>query len=140
MSQIQSFCRYNGSKDFQTESNYHPTFILDDKENNPRSSIGVRKLKSHRTDCQKPSNTRPGSSVRPSCQFDHYDLNTLTSTVTNMLGVKRFEDWILNLNIGNVMHLSPLRLVEMNLQLDNSHELTRDAILEKVVLLSIAYF
>jgi hypothetical protein len=26
------------------------------------------------------------------------------------------------------------------LQLDNSHELTRDAILEKVVLLSIAYF
>ena len=28
----------------------------------------------------------------------------------------------------------------MNLHLDNSHELTRDAILEKVILLSISYF
>lgn len=28
----------------------------------------------------------------------------------------------------------------MNLHLDNSHELTRDAILEKVILLAISYF
>jgi len=28
----------------------------------------------------------------------------------------------------------------MNLHLDNSHELTRDALLEKVILLSISYF
>lgn len=64
----------------------------------------------------------------------------MQETVTGLLGVKRYEDWILNLNIGNVMHLSPLNLQEMNLQLDNSHELTRDALLEKIVLLSIAYF
>lgn len=28
----------------------------------------------------------------------------------------------------------------MNLHLDNSHELTRDALLEKVILLAISYF
>jgi len=38
------------------------------------------------------------------------------------------------------MHLSPLTLQEMNLHLDNSHELTWDAILEKVILISISYF
>ena len=38
------------------------------------------------------------------------------------------------------MHLSPLTLQEMNLHLDNSHELTRDALLEKVILLAISYF
>jgi len=69
-----------------------------------------------------------------------YTAGKMQEVVTGMLGVKRHEDWILNLNIGNVMHLSPLGLQEMNLQLDNSHELTRDAILEKIVLLSIAYF
>jgi len=30
--------------------------------------------------------------------------------VKKLLGVKRLDDWILNLNIGNVMHLSPLTL------------------------------
>lgn len=66
--------------------------------------------------------------------------STLSSNVRTLLGVKRLEDWVLNLNIGNVMHLSPLTLQEMNLHLDNSHELTRDALLEKVILLAISYF
>ena len=50
------------------------------------------------------------------------------------------DDWIFNLNIGNVMHLQPLSSQEMNLHVDNSHELTRDAILEKVILLTVSYF
>jgi hypothetical protein len=68
------------------------------------------------------------------------DFSTLQAKVQSLLGVKRIEDWVLNLNIGNVMHLSPLTLQEMNLHLDNSHELTRDAMLEKIILLSISYF
>lgn len=39
------------------------------------------------------------------------------------------DDWIFNLNIGNVMHLQPLSSEEMNLHIDNSHELSRDAML-----------
>jgi hypothetical protein len=36
--------------------------------------------------------------------------SNLSSNVKSLLGVKRLEDWVLNLNIGNVMHLSPLTL------------------------------
>ena len=50
------------------------------------------------------------------------------------------DDWIFNLNIGNVMHLQPLSTEEMNLHVDNSHELSRDAILEKIILLTVSYF
>lgn len=50
------------------------------------------------------------------------------------------DDWIFNLNIGNVMHLQPLSTEEMNLHVDNSHELSRDAMLEKIILLTVSYF
>ena len=50
------------------------------------------------------------------------------------------DDWIFNLNIGNVMHLLPMSLEELNLHIDNSHELSRDAMLEKIILLSVSYF
>jgi hypothetical protein len=54
--------------------------------------------------------------------------------------VKEQDDWIFNLNIGNVMHLLPMSLEELNLHIDNSHELSRDAMLEKIILLSVSYF
>lgn len=57
-----------------------------------------------------------------------------------ILGVKEQDDWIFNLNIGNVMHLLPMSLEELNLHIDNSHELSRDAMLEKIILLSVSYF
>ena len=57
-----------------------------------------------------------------------------------ILGVKDQDDWIFNLNIGNVMHLLPMSLEELNLHVDNSHELSRDAMLEKIILLSVSYF
>ena len=50
------------------------------------------------------------------------------------------DDWIFNLNIGNVMHLQPFGSEEMNLHIDNSHELSRDAMLEKIILLTVSYF
>ena len=66
---------------------------------------------------------------------------SLRSNVQNILGVKdQQDDWIFNLNIGNVMHLLPMSLEELNLHIDNSHELSRDAMLEKIILLSVSYF
>lgn len=38
------------------------------------------------------------------------------------------------------MHLLPMSLEELNLHIDNSHELSRDAMLEKLILVSVAYF
>jgi hypothetical protein len=60
--------------------------------------------------------------------------------VKTVLVTNEEDDWIFNLNIGNVMHLQPLSSDEMNLHIDNSHELSRDAMLEKIVLLTVSYF
>jgi hypothetical protein len=57
-----------------------------------------------------------------------------------VLATDQEDDWIFNLNIGNVMHLQPLSAEEMNLHVDNSHELSRDALLEKIILLTVSYF
>jgi hypothetical protein len=38
------------------------------------------------------------------------------------------------------MHLLPMSLEELNLHIDNSHELSRDAMMEKIILLSVSYF
>ena len=64
----------------------------------------------------------------------------LETNVKRILGVKEADDWIYNLNIGNVMHLLPMNLDELNLHIDNSHELSRDAMLEKIILLAGSYF
>lgn len=62
---------------------------------------------------------------------------TLKVNVRNILGVKQKDDWIFNLNIGNVMHLTPLTLDDLTFHIDNSHELSRDAMLEKVTSISL---
>ncbi len=58
----------------------------------------------------------------------------------NILGVQHMNDWIFNLNIGNVMHLSPMNLDELHTKLEITHELNRDAMLEKIVLITVSYF
>lgn len=64
----------------------------------------------------------------------------LRNNVKTVLVTQEEDDWIFNLNIGNVMHLQPLSSEQMNLHMDNSHELSRDAMLEKIILLTVSYF
>ena len=40
----------------------------------------------------------------------------------NMLGVRKFDDWINNLEIGNVMHLNPLTTQEFISNFGKHHE------------------
>ena len=70
-------------------------------------------------------------------------------SVRNNLGVRQTDDWIYNLNIGNVMHLSLMGTDELapiqcekpeENQFETSHELCKDAMLEKIVLISVGYF
>jgi hypothetical protein len=58
----------------------------------------------------------------------------------NILGVRHQDDWIFNLNIGNVMHLATMSIEELVTKLDSTHELNRDAMLEKIVLITVACF
>ena len=61
-------------------------------------------------------------------------------SVRNALGLRHSDDWIFNLNIGNVMHLSLMGTEELNAKLECTHELCKDSMLEKIVLVSVSYF
>ena len=65
----------------------------------------------------------------------------LINNIRNIFGnsIKK-DDWIKLLNIGNIMYLSALNYEDLDLDSDPKYELLRDAILEKVVMLTVAYF
>ena len=67
--------------------------------------------------------------------------NTLISNIRTIFGnsIKK-DDWLKLLNIGNIMYLSALNYEDLDLDSDPKYELLRDAILEKVVMLTVAYF
>ena len=67
--------------------------------------------------------------------------NSLTNNIRHIFGnIIKKDDWIQLLNIGNIMYLSPLNYDDLELDSDPKYELLRDAILEKVVMLTVAYF
>lgn len=58
----------------------------------------------------------------------------------NILGIKKQDDWIYHLNIGNIMFISALPLSELDLDSDYKMELLKDAVIEKVVMLTVSLF
>lgn len=58
----------------------------------------------------------------------------------NMLGVRKFDDWINNLEIGNIMHLNPITTAELLQNLGKHHEFQKDPMLKKLVLMTVAFF
>ena len=65
----------------------------------------------------------------------------LLNNIRNVFGAEiKNDDWIKLLNIGNIMYLSPLNEEDLDLESDPKYELLRDAILEKVVMLTVSYF
>jgi hypothetical protein len=52
----------------------------------------------------------------------------------NVLGMKKSDDWINYLNIGNIMYLSALNYEDLDIDSDPKFELFRDAVLEKVII------
>ena len=50
------------------------------------------------------------------------------------------DDWIKLLNIENIMYLSALNYEDLDLESDSKYELLRDSLLEKVIMLTVAYF
>lgn len=62
-------------------------------------------------------------------------LGMMVVNFRNSLGIKHTEDWIFNLNIGNVMFLAKMDEDELNYPTDRYHELNKDALLEKLILI-----
>ena len=50
------------------------------------------------------------------------------------------ENWLININIGNIMYLTPLNDTDLDFESEPKYELLGDAILEKVIFLSLSYF
>lgn len=65
------------------------------------------------------------------------------SIVRTSLGVVKAEDWIFKLGIQNILELNFLTMEELSgtsQKLESYLEVARDSMLEKIVLISVAYF
>lgn len=58
----------------------------------------------------------------------------------NVLGIRQLEDWIDNLEIGNVMQLNPMNASELTQNVGKYHEFQKDPMLEKLVLVVVSFF
>ena len=58
----------------------------------------------------------------------------------NLLGFLNQNEWVYNLNIGNVMQITAIQLHEFLIEPLPEYELTRSSFLEKISLLVVAYF
>jgi hypothetical protein len=64
---------------------------------------------------------------------DQVDMRTV-------LGFLNQNEWILNLNIGNIMQIQPVRMRDFLTFHRNEHQLSRESFLEKLQLLVVSYF
>lgn len=64
----------------------------------------------------------------------------LKISTRNILGVIKTDDWLNLFNIGNIMYLCAMSYDDLDLDSDPKYELLRDAIIEKILMLSVAYF
>jgi len=76
-------------------------------------------------------------------EIDNYIQNNSTLNDVKNIFENNFnqkDDWIKLLNIENIMYLSALNYDDLDLESDSKYELLRDSILEKVIMLSVAYY
>lgn len=76
-------------------------------------------------------------------EFDE-QINNINKNINESVKCLYFEnpneDWLKNLNIGNIMYLTSLSIEEFDLESDPFCELQKDAIIEKIIMLSVSYF
>lgn len=58
----------------------------------------------------------------------------------NILGIIKSDDWLNQFNIGNIMFLCAMSYDDLDLDSDPKYELLRDAIIEKILMLTVGFF
>lgn len=58
----------------------------------------------------------------------------------SILGFLNQNEWVYNLNIGNIMQIQALSNKELLFVPKDEYELTRDSFLEKIAIVSVGYF
>ena len=61
-------------------------------------------------------------------------------SIRNILGVIKNDDWLNLFNIGNIMFLYAMSYDDLDLDSDPKYELLRDAIIEKILMLTVSFF
>lgn len=61
-------------------------------------------------------------------------------SVRNILGLIKSDDWLNLFNIGNIMFLYAMSYDDLDLDSDPKYELLRDAVIEKILMLTVAFF
>ena len=118
-------------------------FKIENKKSvlNPSSLAYSLKKDNNNNAKNKPKTFTSYTNYRNSEINNYNSNNTLINNIRNIFGnsIKK-DDWIQLLNIGNIMYLSALNYEDLDLDSDPKYELLRDAILEKVVMLTVSYF
>ncbi|CAI2377629.1 unnamed protein product [Moneuplotes crassus] len=80
--------------------------------------------------------------IKESQPYKFCDLPDMTekADMRNILGFLNQNEWVYNLNIGNVMQISSVSHTELMHAPKIEYELSREAFLEKITILSVAYF
>ena len=134
----------NNGKENGALNNYNNYFINDNKKSVLNPSLLSYSLKKENL------NNKNNAIKKTFNSYNNYRLseiksynanNVLMNNIRSIFGnsIKK-DDWIQLLNIGNIMYLSALNYDDLDLDSDPKYELLRDAILEKVVMLTVAYF
>ena len=132
---------YNGIENGSLNNNYNNYFINENKKSVLNPSILNYSLKK---DFNKNNNSKTFNSYKNYrlSEIKNYNTNNiLMNNIRSIFGNSlKKDDWIQLLNIGNIMYLSALNYDDLDLDSDPKYELLRDAILEKVVMLTVSYF
>ena len=118
--------------------------------NNQKKSVLSKQILNYNAKLDNNKNNNPNTNNKYFNSYTNYRSNeinnyksnkSLLKNIRNIFGgsIKK-DDWIQLLNIGNIMYLSALNYEDLDLDSDPKYELLRDAILEKVVMLTVAYF
>ena len=76
-------------------------------------------------------------------QIDIYIKDKIVINDIKNIFEKKFtqiDDWIKTLKIDSIIYLSPLNYDDLDLDSDAKYELLRDSLLEKVIMLNVAYY
>lgn len=78
--------------------------------------------------------------VKEKIDYSYFPDSSDRPDMRNILGFLNQNEWVYNLNIGNIMQISSISNVDLMQVPRTEYELTRESFLRKITILSVAYF
>ena len=71
---------------------------------------------------------------------DEEEMEEEKPDMRSVLGFLNQNEWIYNLNIGNIMQIQPIAMKDFLSEATDENELSRDSFLSKLSILIVSYF